>query len=158
MIYTSFYNCILGKIILASDGKNLTGIIFNEKNHYSYLKDAQNKDDLEIFKRTKNWLDKYFKGENPPVKEIPVKPNGTEFQQKVWRELKNIPYGKTVSYGFIADKLNIKSARAVGNALNKNPIAIIIPCHRVIGKNGKLTGYAGGLNRKEQLLKIEKIL
>lgn len=154
MIYTSFYNCILGKILLTSDGENLTGIFYN----YPVLKEAQNKDDLEIFKKTKNWLDRYFKGENPSVKEIPVKLNGTEFQQKVWRELKNIPYGKTVSYGFIADKLNIKSARAVGNALNKNPIAIIIPCHRVIGKNGKLTGYAGGLNRKEQLLKIEKIL
>ena len=103
---------------------------------------------------TRRWLDRYFSGTNPKTLP-PLKPQGTAFQQKVWQELLKIPYGETTTYGTIARRLNCRSAQAIGQAVHRNPIAIIIPCHRVIGADGSLTGYASGLEIKLQLLKIE---
>lgn len=110
----------------------------------------------ELTTKTFTQVNEYLNGERKQFN-IPIAPQGTEFQKKVWQALCNIPYGKTVSYKEIAEKIgNDKACRAVGMANNKNPIMIIIPCHRVIGKNGKLTGYAGGLDLKSFLLDLEK--
>lgn len=110
-----------------------------------------------VFKETCHWLDLYFRGESPDFT-LKLSPKGSPFQQKVWQELLKIPYGQTITYGAIAKRIGCRSARAVGQAIHRNPIAIIIPCHRVIGADGSLTGYASGLNRKEKLLKIEKAI
>ena len=107
-----------------------------------------------ILEETRRWLDGYFNGEEP-VFAPQLAPSGTLFQQRVWNELLVIPYGETVTYGDIARRINCKSAQAVGRAVGANPIAIIIPCHRVIGSDGSLTGYAYGLERKRQLLRLE---
>ena len=158
MIYTSFYNSILGKIILYSDGENLTGLYFEGQKNFPNIENTITNDNIKIFKDTKKWLDEYFKGKAPSIKNILIKPTGTEYQRKVWNELIKIPYGQTVSYSAIANIIGTKSSRSIGTAVSKNPISLIIPCHRVIGKNGELTGYAGGLDKKIQLLKIEKLL
>ena len=164
MIYTSFYNSFLGDILLASKNNELIGLWFKEQKYYlsSIHEETQEKDDEEILIKTKNWLDRYFKGENPNIKELSLNPIGSPFRKEVWKILCEIPYGSTITYKEIAIKLakerNIKSmsAQAVGGAVSHNPISIIIPCHRVIGSNGNLTGYAGGLDKKEYLLKHEK--
>ena len=116
-----------------------------------------------VFERTKKWLDSYFSGHNPDFTP-PICLKGTSFQEDVWEILKRIPYGKVISYGAIArqiaEKRGLKrmSAQAVGGAVGRNPIAIIVPCHRVIGSDGSLTGYAGGLDKKTKLLRIEGVL
>ena len=158
MIYTSFYNSTIGKIILTSDGENLTGLYFEGQKNFPNLINATNNNNLQIFTDTKILLDRYFQGKEILIENIKLKPNGTDFQLRIWKELLKIPYGTTISYSEIAKNIGINSSRAIGNAVSKNPISIIIPCHRVIGKNGNLTGYAGGLDRKIQLLKIEKCL
>lgn len=109
--------------------------------------------DLEIFDQTIDWLEIYFSGKNPEFTPR-IKIEGTDFQKKVWKYLQQIPSGKVETYGNIAKNLKT-SARAIGNAVAKNPISIIVPCHRVIGANGKLTGYAGGIDRKNFLLELE---
>lgn len=155
MTYIWKYSSPLGVITLASDGDNITGLWFERQKHYlGDVKEYQEKH-LTIFDKTIKWLDIYFKAENPNIK-IPIKFNGTDFRCKVWNELTKIPYGKVISYGDIAKTLKT-SARAVGNAVGYNPISIIVPCHRVIGSDGSLTGYAGGLNIKKELLKLEKV-
>ncbi|MDR1483628.1 MAG: methylated-DNA--[protein]-cysteine S-methyltransferase [Planctomycetaceae bacterium] len=112
--------------------------------------------DFELVEVVFGQLSEYFAGDRK-IFDFPILPEGTEFQKQVWRQLQLIPYGETVSYGNIATKIsNPKSARAVGNANNKNPIAIVVPCHRVIGANGNLVGYAAGLEIKEKLLALEK--
>lgn len=124
--------------------------------HKNFNNESLKKQNI-ILKNTVTQLDEYFQGKRKSF-ELPIKLNGTEFQQKVWQNLQKIPYGKTISYKQLADMCgNPKASRAVGMANNKNPIAIIVPCHRVIGTNGKLTGYAGGLDLKSELLKLEKI-
>lgn len=154
MKYISYYNSPLGSIFLASDGKFLTGLWFvNQKYYAKNLDNAALEKNLEIFDLTKKWLDLYFKGLNPDFN-IPVKFNGTDFQKRVWFSLLNIPYGDTTTYGKLASILHT-SARAIGTAVGKNPISIIVPCHRVVGKNNALTGYAGGIDKKEYLLKLE---
>ena len=115
-----------------------------------------------IFDRAQEWLERYFAGEKPSPEELPLRPEGTVFRQMVWRELLHIPYGQVTTYGSLAKAVARKmgretmSAQAVGQAVGHNPISIIIPCHRVVGANGSLTGYAGGLDRKIRLLKLEK--
>ena len=154
MKYISYYNSPLGSIFLASDGKFLTGLWFvNQKYYAKNLDNAALEKNLEIFDLTKKWLDLYFKGLNPDFN-LPVKFNGTDFQKRVWFSLLNIPYGDTTTYGKLASILHT-SARAIGTAVGKNPISIIVPCHRVVGKNNALTGYAGGIDKKEYLLKLE---
>ena len=113
--------------------------------------------DLPIFDQTKQWLDRYFAGEKPAISELPLVPIGSAFRQAVWSILCEIPYGKMITYGDIARKLGVQSSQAVGGAVGHNPISIIIPCHRVVGANGSLTGYAGGVQTKIKLLELEGV-
>ncbi len=160
MTYMNTVESPLGKLILTSDGKNLTALQF--ENRVELQKSWQEKD-LAIFEETKTWLQQYFSGKNPQWL-IPLKLEGTDYRKRVWKTLLEVPYGQTASYKDIAQKLNASSsvkktsARAVGGAVGKNPITIIVPCHRIIGSDHSLTGYGGGLDRKIKLLKLEKSL
>ena len=152
----------LGEVRLRSDGESLTGLWFvGQVNDVKDNRDIEIKDDLPIFGQVETWLESYFSGEETPIT-IPLQPKGTIFQERVWKILKEIPYGETMTYGDIAQRIAKEkgvatySAQAVGQAVGKNPISILIPCHRVLGKNGALTGYAGGVHRKEELLRIER--
>lgn len=164
MEYKCYYASRLGKIILSANENKLTGLWFENSRYRNKLDklDLIFNADLEVFEKTKNWLDRYFNGQNPNADEIPIELWGSAFSLQVWELLKDIPYGETVTYGDIAKKIAKQngvrkmSAQAVGNAVGRNPISIIIPCHRVLGANGNLTGYAGGVDKKIELLKIEK--
>ena len=152
----------LGEVHLSSDGEFLTGLWFvGQVNDAKDNWDIEIKDDLPIFEQVETWLESYFSGEKTPIT-IPLNPKGTNFQQRVWQMLQEIPYGETMTYGEIAQRIAKEkgvanySAQAVGQAVGKNPISILIPCHRVLGKDGTLTGYAGGIHRKEELLRIER--
>ena len=165
MFYEAMYNSPLGKITICSDGTNLIGLwLENQKYFASTIQEEMIENNtLEIFKRTKNWLDRYFTGENPDISEIPLAPIGSDFRQEVWQILCEIPYGQVTTYGDIAKKIAERmvvekmSAQAIGGAVGHNPISIIIPCHRVIGTNGNLTGYAGGIETKIKLLQHEGV-
>ncbi|MDR0867086.1 MAG: methylated-DNA--[protein]-cysteine S-methyltransferase [Planctomycetota bacterium] len=165
MYYTTNYSSPLGSILLASDGENLIGAwLAGQKYHGGALKDeAVQKDDLPVFTRAKNWLDRYFNGDKPAISALPLAPVGGEFRQTVWNILREIPYGETLTYGDIARLVAAQtgkkrvSAQAVGGAVGHNPISIIIPCHRVVGASGSLTGYAGGIDKKIKLLKHEAV-
>ena len=148
----------LGEITLASDGRALTGLWFaGQKHDRAGLRgDAQTRD-LPVFAETRRWLALYFAGREPDFCP-PLAPRGTPFQRSVWDRLRRIPYGQTLSYGALARELGCPSARAVGSAVGRNPISLLIPCHRVLGADGSLTGYAGGLARKEALLRLEGVL
>lgn len=166
MNYSTKYLSSLGEITLASEGEYLTGLWFCDQKHYglTLAKGIKEDNDLAIFKATKNWLDRYFSETNPSISELPLLPTGTEFRKKVWQILCEIPYGEVMTYKAIAEKITIQnnqknmSAQAVGGAVGHNPISIIIPCHRVIGSDGSLTGYAGGISKKKKLLEIENWL
>ena len=152
----------LGEVRLRSDGESLIGLWFvGQVNDAKDNRDIEMKNDLPIFGQVESWLESYFSGKQTPIK-IPLQPKGTSFQERVWQILQEIPYGETMTYGEIAQRIAKEkgvatySAQAVGQAVGKNPISILIPCHRVLGKNGTLTGYAGGVHRKEQLLRIER--
>ncbi len=145
---TGVYCSPLGDIVLTSDGTALTGLRFAES---PCVEQTQ---DIPPLADACRWLDLYFSGAKPDFTPR-LAPRGTLFQQSVWRELLAIPYGHTVSYGYIAQRLHCSSAQAVGGAVGCNPIALIIPCHRVIGSDGHLTGYAYGLDRKQWLLSHE---
>ena len=165
MFCFSYYDSPLGRLLLASDGKNLTGVWFEKQKYYAagLSETAKNNDSLPIFKQTKNWLDCYFKKQNPTCSDLPLAPYGNNFRQCVWRILQEIPYGQVMTYGAIAKEVcrrlnkTSMSAQAVGGAVGHNPISIIIPCHRVVGANGSLTGYAGGLDIKTHLLALEGV-
>jgi methylated-DNA-[protein]-cysteine S-methyltransferase len=159
--YTERYVSPLGELYLSSDGSALTGLWFEGQKYCRKAAPIQEAALLPVFQETENWLDLYFSGKVPDFTP-PLRFRSTLFREEVWRILMTIPYGETMTYGEIADriarekKLIRVSARAVGNACGHNPISIIIPCHRVIGKDGSLTGYAGGLSVKEKLLSLEK--
>lgn len=161
MEYFTYYDSPIGLLTLFSDNRALTGL-YTSKQTIPSLLNKQENTALSIFKQSTAWLDNYFDGNNPCLNTIPILPKGTEFQTTVWEYLCHIPYGSTVTYGQIAKEIaKVRSvprisAQAVGQAVGANPISIIIPCHRVIGKNGKLTGYAGGLDKKIWLLDHEK--
>ena len=162
--FKSYYNSPLGKIIIVTDNASVYGVYFDSQKHLpENLEDYEINDNILAIKEIKNWLDEYFEGKNPSVKNLSIKLIGSEFKLLVWGVLKTIPYGKTLTYGEIAQMLSKKmnkekmSARAVGSAVGHNPISIIIPCHRVLGKNNKITGYAGGIDKKLELLKLEGI-
>lgn len=160
---TSDYICRwlspLGSITIASDGTSVTGLWFDGQKHYgSTLATDPIVFDLPVFRKTITWLKSYFNG-NAPAVTIPIRLTGTPFQMDVWKLLRSIPYGETVTYGELAQALDPPtSPRAAGNAVGRNPIAILIPCHRVMGVGGSLTGYAGGTDRKQALLQLEKAL
>lgn len=164
-MYKTYYQSQIGEILLASDGENLIGLwIDNQKYYLGNLKEKLlEKENLKIFNKTKKWLDRYFNQERPKISELPLKPRGSDFRQTVWKILCEIPYGKTITYGEIAKNVaeimgkEKMSPQAIGNAVGHNPISIIIPCHRVVGTNGNLTGYAGGIDKKIKLLEIENV-
>ena len=158
--YVLTYPSPIGILTLSSDGKSLTGLWINGQKHFGgkvldNMKTGSDDSPLPVFVDVFEWLDRYFEGKEPIIKDLPLSPQGTKFQQRVWDLLRKIPYGTTTTYGELAHQLH-SSPRAVGTAVGLNPISIIIPCHRVIGANGQLTGYAGGIERKTWLLEHEK--
>ncbi|MFW3565429.1 methylated-DNA--[protein]-cysteine S-methyltransferase [Staphylococcus caprae] len=158
MQYQTTYQSPLGQLQLISDGTSLTHLLYP----HQYEKNIDMKDDLPIFTSAKRWLDHYFNGDDPMI-DFQLLPQGSNFQQEVWNELTTIKYGDLKTYGDIAKivgrKLNKPkmSAQAVGGAVGSNPISIIIPCHRVVGKDGSLTGYGGTIDNKIKLLEIENV-
>ena len=162
MDYTRRWISPLGEILLASDGEALTGLWFEGQAHFAdALDEAHEARELGVFDGAVRWLKAYFGGARPDF-EVPVCLRGTPFQQTVWRCLREIPYGETSTYGEIAAQLRSQpgferaSARAVGGAVGRNPVSILVPCHRVLGADGRLTGYAGGVERKARLLRLER--
>ena len=154
MIYTVFASP-LGEMKLCSDGTHLTAVVFaGQKYEDRHIGNAV-AGSCPVLEEAKAWLDRYFHGE-VPERFPPMKPVGTDFQLRVWEALLKIPYGKTMTYGALAEKLGCKSAQAVGSAVGRNPISVLIPCHRVMGANGCLTGYAGGIIKKKALLQLEQ--
>ncbi len=159
--YVSYYQSCLGVIQLVSDGSYLIGVSIEGQTGFFKENTDQEDDSLEVFFQAKKWLSQYFDGLVPDTF-VNIKLIGTPFQLEVWKILKKIPYGKVITYGEIASVIAKKlgkrmSAQAIGQAVKKNPISIMIPCHRVVGKKGKLVGYNGGIYIKESLLKIETI-
>lgn len=164
MYYSTTYSSPLGLLTLASDGDNLIGLwIEGQKYHKGVVREEMEKgDNLPVFSAVKLWLNRYFAGENPLISELPLAPiGGSEFREIVWDILCEIPYGKYITYGDVAKEAAARmgkpsmSGQAVGGAVGHNPISIIIPCHRVVGAGGSLTGYAGGIDKKIKLLKHE---
>ena len=161
MVYTCTYKSMLGDILLASDETGLTGLWFEGQKYFANtLPEEHISQETEILAEAKKWLDIYFAGKEPKFTP-PLHPTGSAFRQAVWQILLQIPYGQTITYGEIARQLakiqNMPhmSAQAVGGAVGHNEVSIIIPCHRVVGTNGSLTGYAGGIDKKVALLKLE---
>lgn len=164
MYYTTTYSSPICELTLASDGTNLIGLWMDGQKYFQDTLGAARiltQDKIPILINAKNWLDRYFAGQEPPISDLPLAPIGTEFRQRVWNILCQIPYGSYITYGDIAKQLAAQdgkakmSAQAVGGAVGHNPISLIIPCHRVVGASGSLTGYAGGIDRKISLLKHE---
>lgn len=163
MFYYSEYDSPVGRLTLASDGSAVCGLwIEGQKYHGSSLpaKDKPSLDDAAPgIPELHRWLDEYFAGNRPDPSDVPLAPIGSDFRQAVWRKLLEIPYGQLTTYGKISEALKSElgksSAIAVGGAVGHNPISIIIPCHRVVGSDRSLTGYAGGLDRKTWLLRHE---
>ena len=155
MTYIHDVSSPLGKILLAANEDSLTGLWFYGTEYFAAGPEEERTRALTpVLEQTIRWLDAYFSGSEPDFTP-PVELHGSDFRRRVWTELMNIPYGKTISYGELARKLGIKSAQAVGGAVGHNPISIIIPCHRVLGADGSLTGYAGGTDKKARLLELE---
>ena len=165
MYYMTEYPSPIGKLTLASDGTHIVGLwLEGQKFFMDTLPQLPvRRDELEVFGSARTWLDRYFTGDKPRCGELPLKPIGGEFRQAVWNCLCRIPYGELTTYGAIAKSVAAElgrrtmSAQAVGGAVGRNPISIIIPCHRVVGAKGDLTGYAGGLEKKHWLLRLEGI-
>ena len=180
MNWISHYDSPLGGMTMASDGESLTGLWFDRQRFFGAGTDSSGRETccLPVFDETCQWLDVYFAGRVPDFTP-PLAPRGTPFREAVWQILLTIPYGQTMTYGEIADRMARQraaqrvaapevamqqglaqriAAQAVGGAVGHNPIAIIVPCHRVVGAGGSLTGYAAGLDRKRRLLQLENIL
>lgn len=169
MDYINYYQSPLGLIHMASDGEALIGLWFEGQKYFlQTLGPDVKEEELPIFRQTAAWLDAYFApqgGNRAEAKALPVlprlAPRGSEFRQKVWKLLLEIPYGEVTTYGALARRLSAESgqksmsAQAVGGAVGHNPISILIPCHRVVGTDGSLTGYAGGIEKKVELLRLE---
>lgn len=160
MIYMGRYDSPLGPITLAGEDGALTGLWFDGQKYFGAgLPAGTPEGEPPVFRQVRAWLDRYFRGEDPGPAP-PLAPAGTAFQRTVWEVLREIPYGRTATYGQVAQAAGRglgrnTSPRAAGSAVGRNPISLLIPCHRVVGAGGSLTGYAGGLERKEALLKLE---
>lgn len=164
MLYISKNSSPIGTLTLASEGSSLVGVWMDGQKYYlGKYSEAEEAPELEIFSAAAQWLDEYFAGKRPDPSAIPLAPQGSDFAKLVWSILREIPYGKTVTYGDIAAECARRlgrermSAQAVGGAVGHNPLSIIVPCHRVVGANGSLTGYAGGMERKIYLLTHEGV-
>jgi methylated-DNA-[protein]-cysteine S-methyltransferase len=179
MYYSTTCLSPVGELTLASDGQNLVGLWITtfaadepgstcggrkQKYFYGALTETPVRDDgLPVFKAAKIWLEEYFAGMKPDASKLPLAPLGSEFRQGVWWILRSIPYGEVTTYGALAKKMAIMmrrptmSAQAVGGAVGHNPVSIIIPCHRVVGADGSLTGYAAGIETKMELLELEGV-
>ena len=173
MYYSMKYESPLGMITVASTETAVVGLWFDGQKYFEDMGDAKETEAVRkqgfaageklpsVMDTVREWLDRYFAGENPDIQGIPLAPCGSGFRQMVWRILCEIPAGQTMTYGQIAKKIAEKtgkatmSAQAVGGAVGHNPISVIIPCHRVVGTNGSFTGYAGGIDKKIELLKLE---
>ena len=156
------YESPLGRMLLAADDGGLTGAWFYGQRYFACGLAGAEKDtetgesaDSPVLLAARCWLDAYFAGERPGVADVPLAPRGTAFQRRVWDALLAIPYGETRTYGELAAELG-SSPRAVGAAVGRNPVSVIVPCHRVLGADGSLTGYAGGLELKRELLALER--
>lgn len=163
MQYISHYQSPIGSILLAADDIGLTGLWFEGQKYFAFNLDKEHAEqETPLLKQAKHWLTIYFSGKKPDFS-IPLHFTGTDFQNEVWTILCSIPYGQTTTYGKIAKQLAAQkglphmSAQAVGSAVGRNKISIIVPCHRVVGTNGSLTGYAGGIDKKIKLLNLEKV-
>ena len=163
MFYTSNYASPIGDITLASDGQSVTGVWFLRQKYYAgNLPENHGQKELPVFTLTKKWLDVYFSGREPDFT-LPISLSGiSPFRRRVWEIMLTIPYGKTMTYGEIARQIEREtgkraSAQAVGGAVGHNSVGIIIPCHRVMGAGGNITGYAGGIDKKIALLKLEGV-
>lgn len=164
MTYITHCDSPVGRLLLASDGENLIGLWQEGQKHYGAGLDdaAVTENSLPIFNKTKRWLSAYFAGEQPSAEELALAPGGSEFRCRIWQLLREIPYGEVTTYGQLAKAYEIRfrqktSARAVGGAVGRNPISILVPCHRVVGADGALTGFAGGLEAKQFLLQLEQM-
>lgn len=165
MLYYTEYPSPVGLLTIICDEKNIVGVWMKDQRYYTdtLTKTPALKENTAILRDTAAWLDRYFAGNKPSPYELPLAPKGNEFRQAVWRHLCEIPYGEVTTYKAISEKAAADlgkermSAQAVGGAVGHNPISIIIPCHRVIGANGNLTGYGGGMDRKIQLLTFEGV-
>jgi methylated-DNA-[protein]-cysteine S-methyltransferase len=161
MRYVTEYLSSVGRAALASDGVSITGLWLEGQKYHGDTDRMTKKDGLPVFSLAKSWLDRYFDGQKPSISELPLAPAGGDFRRAVWDMLCAIPYGTCTTYGEIAKRVAAKmnkpsmSGQAVGGAVGHNPISIIIPCHRVVGANGSLTGYAGGIDKKIRLLEHE---
>lgn len=163
-MYWTEYDSPLGRLTLAGGEEGLTGLWLEGQKYFgaTLAPGAARRDDLVAFALTRAWLDRYFSGEKSEGRALPLCPEGTRFQHLIWSLLLDIPWGETTTYGALARRAAERlgrasmSPQAVGSAVGRNPISIIIPCHRVVGADGSLTGYAGGLERKRWLLRWEK--
>lgn len=165
MYHTMYYDSPVGRLLLAEKDGALAGLWIEGQKYFlgSIKEEMKECANSEVLNHTKDWLDRYFQGKRPAIEELSLRPEGSEFRRSVWKLLCEIPYGEVTTYGEIARRvaeirgLAGMSAQAVGGAVGHNPISIIIPCHRVVGTNGSLTGYAGGLDKKIQLLTLEGV-
>ena len=165
MLYKSSYLSPVGELLIVTNEDSIIGLWIENQKYFpkEFKEEVIENDNITIMVETKKWLDSYFLGKNPDISRLKLMPEGSDFRQIVWKLLCKIPYGETITYGEIAEKvskiMNIKSmsSQAVGGAVGHNPISIIVPCHRVVGKDGSLTGYAGGIDRKIKLLKLEGV-
>ncbi len=162
MQYTAHYESPMGRILLAADDIGLTGLWFQGQKYFALHLDQEHEEkEIPLLTKAKQWLTIYFLGKEPDFP-VPLHFTGTAFQNEVWGILCSIPYGQTMTYGEIARQIAAQrglphmSAQAVGSAVGHNEISIIVPCHRVVGTNGSLTGYAGGIDKKVKLLQLEK--
>lgn len=156
MIYCKVLSSPVGNLTLAGEGDAIVGLWLEGQRHFAEGYPELLPGELPVFAQAEDWLARYFRGETPSPSELPLSPKGTAFQRKVWNLLLEIPYGQTTTYGALSGALSCKSPQAVGGAVGHNPISILIPCHRVLGANGSLTGYAGGIEKKIFLLEHEK--
>ncbi|MGI6563073.1 MAG: methylated-DNA--[protein]-cysteine S-methyltransferase [Clostridia bacterium] len=167
MYYSTEYKSPIGILTPACDKscECLIGLWVKGQKYYggTIKEEFIRNDEIPLFHKTKDWLDRYFKGERPDPSEIPLAPEGSKFRQEVWKLLREIPYGSVTTYGDIAKKVATNmgrksmSGQAIGGAVGHNPISIIIPCHRVVGSDGSLTGFASGIENKIKLLKLEGV-
>lgn len=159
MLMIQNYSSPVGKLILAQKEDALVGCWIEGQKHQwgRFQNDKKKLESTDLLEKTKQWLDLYFQGQMPKLSNLPMDPEGTDFQIRVWHALCQIPYGQTLTYGQLARQLNVNSAQAIGQAVGHNPISILIPCHRVISSKHTLCGYAGGLDVKAWLLSHEGV-